>query len=460
VAFGWRAFATPSRGVPVVLALLPVLKTAGSSGFLVRFALPDLFTFVTLAGTIVALSRRRDGGWGNVRLPWQVLLGLGFLFFFAVTSISASRNLEESLTEITAYAVDAVLLALIVLLVRSRAQVIRCLRAWEVGALIALGGSVIGIALIFSGNITTSWTEGPKLASTFKKSGQLSAYLLPSIPLLWFNAEYLSKTKRARVARRCLFVAVMLALLATGSRTGLALGGGLILFLWGARWMRRFFTHRPGLKIALLVAVLGTVIPMLVQSFDTMPFAFRRAFSIMSSDGSLESLSPTRYHQFLGWQVAASHYPLLGVGTGDFNSRNTCFVADSWKSHEIHNTYLGVWAETGVFGILSLSMFYLGVLISAYQVLARSEDETFRALGFALVISNLVLFAYGVSNFGLRMRHLWSIFGLTLAAWNVVVRDNRPPPLVAEAGRDPATRAASSPFASPPPSRRVPAYHT
>jgi O-antigen ligase len=85
----------------------------------------------------------------------------------------------------------------------------------------------------------------------------------------------------------------------------------------------------------------------------------------------------------------------------------------------VHNTYLGVWAETGLFGIAALVVFYLGVLRSAWQVFVRGDREM-AALGFALSVAVAVLYIYGVTNFGLRMRHLWCVFGVVLAAWNVV----------------------------------------
>ena len=53
--------------------------------------------------------------------------------------------------------------------------------------------------------------------------------------------------------------------------------------------------------------------------------------------------------------------------------------------------------------------------------------------GANVLVALITLYAYGVSHFGLRMRHLWMTFGLIAAAWNVLWWETR---------RLPALRAA------------------
>lgn len=417
LGMGWRSFSRPARGIPVILVLLPVLKTAVHGGILVRFALPDMFTFVVFTGTVLVLLRRRDPGWARIRLPKQVLLGLAAFLAMVVLSFSVTEDPARSGIELTAYGVNLVLFALIVYHVRTREQIHECLRAWELGVVIAVLGSVVGVVLLFAGVVDVFFTEGPKVASTFKKSGQLSAYLLPSIPLLWFNLKELSTTRRSRILRRLLIAGTYLSIVAAGSRGGLVVGGLLIAGLFGGGWLRSLRG-----RVALTASAAGlaafAVVPIVRRALDALPFTFQRALSILSGVSSLESLSPTRYHQFLGWKVAAAEYPWLGVGTGDFRARATALVPQAWRAHEIHNTYLGVWAETGVAGICALAVLYLGMLRAGWQVMTRG-DRRMAALGFALIVSLVTLTIYGVMNFGLRMRHLWSIFGLTIAAWNI-----------------------------------------
>jgi len=424
--FAWRSFATPFRGLLVVLAALPLLKTVAHEGVLARFAPPDVFVALTAAGTAVVLARRRDAAWGSVRIPREVLLGGGAFAAAALLSVLASEDVGRSAVELAAYGVNAVLFALLVFHVRTREALFTCVRAWEIGVVIAVLGSVAGVALLFAGNLETPLTEGPKLASTFKKSGQLSAYLLPSFPLLWFARRELSTSRRARALRGLLIAAAYASLVATGSRTGLALGTAILAALFAGSWLRTLLGRQTLLRLGVAVAALAAVVPAAGDLASRLPYSFQRAFSVLDGVSSLERMSPTRYYQFQGWQVAAAERPWLGVGTGDFKTRATSLVPAAWHAHEVHNTYLGVWAETGIPGIAALAVLYLGILRAAWQVIGRG-DRSIAALGFALLVALGVLYLYGISNFGLRMRHLWCVFGLVVAAGNVVLREGARP---------------------------------
>jgi O-antigen ligase len=416
--FGAQSFLRPRRGILAVLFLLPILKTAGSTGFLARFAIADIFLFLVLMGTVVSIARSRAGEWRSIRIPRQALFALAAFLPLVLISFFFSESVERSLIETMAYFVNVVFAALIVLHIRTRRDLSQAFLIWEKAVVVTLVGGVAGIILLFTGNFDTALTEGPKLASTFKKSGQLSAYLLPSIAVLWYNFVYLSATRSARMLRGILFVTLFVCLVGTGSRTGLALGAAAFFLLFGAQGARNFL-RRPALHLG--AAAIGAVVLIFAMRAvsSVLPFSFQRAFSIVSGESSLERLSPTRYYQFLGWEIAAAEYPLFGVGAGDFHSRTTSFVPAAWKSHEIHNTYLGVWAETGILGILALILLYVGVMQAGWEGLGHSKDPRLAGVHFALLAALCVLVVYGMSNFGLRMRHLWAIFGLILAAWNV-----------------------------------------
>ncbi|HET9887212.1 MAG TPA: O-antigen ligase family protein, partial [bacterium] len=324
--------------------MLPILKTAGSAGFLVRFAMADVFLFLVLLGTVVAMARGRAGDWRSLRIPRQALFALGAFLPLVLVSFFFSESVERSLIETLAYFVNVVFAALIVLHVRTRRDLHQAFLIWEKAVVLTLIGGVAGLVLLFTGNFDTALTEGPKLASTFKKSGQLSAYLLPSIAVLWYNFAYLSPTKKSRILRGLVFFVLFVCLVGTGSRTGLALGAATFLFLFGAQGARNF-VRRPAMHLGAAAIAAVLCVGALHAVSSVLPFSFQRAFSIVSGESSLERLSPTRYYQFLGWEIAAAEYPLFGVGAGDFHSRTTSFVPAAWKSHEIHNTYLGVWAE-------------------------------------------------------------------------------------------------------------------
>ena len=422
---GWMAFTRPVWGVLALLLAIPLQKTAGSEGVAAKFALADVFTFFTLLGLAVAMGRGRDPGWRTVRIPRQFLLGIVLFFGIGVASLLVTETLTRSAVEMISYVVNVAILVLIVLLVRNRSTLYRCLSAWEAGLVITVLGALVAVVLLFCGQFDTLLTNGPKVTSTFKKSGQLSSYITATIPLLWFNLRYRSPTARQRTLRRLLLVATLLALMATGSRTGFAIGFVVVAVLFGGRWVWGVLGRRRLLKLSGLALVVLIVSASPKVGLQSVPYSFQRAVSIaMRSEGAtLHTLSPTRYYQKVGFEAAAAEYPLTGVGVGDFYSRLTSLAPGAWKSHEVHNTYLGVWAETGIVGALALLLFFLAVPRAAAQIVLHGRDAATSGLGLALALSFVALFLYGLTGFGLRTRHLWATFGLVFAAWNVMWRE-------------------------------------
>jgi O-antigen ligase len=406
-----------------VLFTLPMQKTSASGGIAARFAVPDAFTFLVVAGTLVAIARGRGGDWGSLRVPRQFYVGLVLFLTMALASFFVTETASRSLVETIAYSVNIALLACIVFHVRTRPALYRCLRAWEAGVILVVAGGLIGVVMLFLGNVDSLLTNGPKVTSTFKKSGQLSLYLTASLPLLWFQWAFRSHTTRVRLRRMLLIALALICLFATGSRTGFLLGVGLVGVLFGGRVAGSFLRSRPALKLSGLGLAALAAGPLLVILFHTLPFSFQRAFSIAQGVSSLEVLSPTRHYQLQGFEVAAVRYPFTGVGVGDFFSRNTALAPGAWSPHEIHNTYLGVWAETGIIGVVALFVFLLATVQAGWQVVANARDRELQGLAVALLISWLVLIAYGVSAFELRTRHLWVVFAFLLVTWNVMWRE-------------------------------------
>jgi hypothetical protein len=59
---------------------------------------------------------------------------------------------------------------------------------------------------------------------------------------------------------------------------------------------------------------------------------------------------------------------------------------------------------------------------AGWQGMSHAKNPSESALHVALMAALFLMIIYGVSNFGLRMRTLWVIFGLSIAAWNVTRR--------------------------------------
>lgn len=102
-----------------------------------------------------------------------------------------------------------------------------------------------------------------------------------------------------------------------------------------------------------------------------------------------------------------SRHPLAGVGLGNFNLI---------QSRYAHNSYLQIWAEMGLLGIISILWLVVAILRSA---LKNIKDAANKNMLFALCAANI---AFGVNNFidfGFFLPEVsliwWIILGLTVS---------------------------------------------
>jgi O-antigen ligase len=83
------------------------------------------------------------------------------------------------------------------------------------------------------------------------------------------------------------------------------------------------------------------------------------------------------------WQVAwnmAMFRPLTGFGLGTYHlAYNSFRLDDKWWSMFAHNNYLQIWAESGVFALLSFLAFFLVSFFFALKEIKNvNQDGLYR----------------------------------------------------------------------------------
>lgn len=413
----------------ISLFLVPWAKSFGIPG-LERVALADLTIGAALVAAILAVKRIRrnqleEGGSPSPRIPQLALFG-GLLFIIGMgISLPFSESVGRAFVETGAYGWGALFAGLLVLGIRSPSSLQRAFSAWEWGARGVFVGSVVGLALLSTGHFNSPLLDGPRLTSTFQFSGQLASYLVATLPLLWLQWKHTpSPSPLLRQLRILQIFIAAVALAGTASRSGIVLG----VFVGAAVVTYTLATERQrlGPRVRPLRWVAGAVVAGLVifaaqlASSPGLPFAFRRAvdFDTTPSSTMLQELSPARAAQWEGFQFALGNGGVAGVGPGQFKLHSTSFAPQAFRPHEMHNTLLGVWVEDGIVAACGLTLFTATGLAMGWN-LVRSAQGHSRDVAFALTLSLAALLLYGVLHFGLRMRTLWAVYGLLLAAWNL-----------------------------------------
>jgi O-antigen ligase len=127
----------------------------------------------------------------------------------------------------------------------------------------------------------------------------------------------------------------------------------------------------------------------------------------------------------MAWNVIRAH-PILGVGAGAYSFEFRQYqphdlLGDGVWVYIVHNVYLLRWAETGVFGLCSLLLFFVVGLRKAV-VCTRVHDENQAALALgcsAAVVALLWEMLWDVSLGFSANALVWFLFGLLVAVQRV-----------------------------------------
>ena len=217
------------------------------------------------------------------------------------------------------------------------------------------------------------------VTGALKHSNNLAAYLIYVIPLLAGMAAAhgrssgTQKTLAQTLYQFSLVVVILLlvfCLVLTFSRggwLGFIVAGGLMFFLL------------PQKKFILF---LGTVFVLLILSSSGI--TERVATSLCAGGDS------GRYQLWDGaWAMIAEH-PFLGKGVGTFMAFSKDYIQGRGAMYA-HNCYLQIWAETGIFGLLSFLMF-LGVVFRSGLAAFRQNGGGEKATVLAGLLCGTVAF--------------------------------------------------------------------
>jgi O-antigen ligase len=425
------ALLAPLLGVAAVVS--PVAAVAGAAALLfVTVAFYDLAAGVALFATLTFLESLPGvgGGLGAVKVGGFVLVlaalrrsGAPFLLkerpelayvatFFAGWAVASSLWAED----VARAGGDGLRLVLNVALVFVVFAAVRDARdaRWIVWGYLA-GGAAAAVV----GFLDPAAGASNRLAGGLGEPNFLAAVLIPALVFAVFT---LGSTERAAARRWLLWGFVLLftvAIFMTQSRGGLvALAVTFVAaLLFGGR-MRRHF--------AALGAVAASFGLVYYAAFAS-PWALERLANPGGGTGRADL-----------WSVATgviADHPVLGVGAGNFpivapqyatepiNLPFARLVVDTPKV--AHNTYLGVFADLGIVGLLAFVVIVLSALFLARRAtryFARSGEVELELLCRAVFVGLVGMLAAFVFLSGEYEKQLWLLIGLAVALYGLARR--------------------------------------
>ncbi|MBR1579988.1 MAG: O-antigen ligase family protein [Selenomonadaceae bacterium] len=251
---------------------------------------------------------------------------------------------------------------------------------------------------------------------TFLRGAYMQSALLYVILLPGFLILTLRSTKPPiKIACWIFFIASLTAFILLKTR------GAMLCMLVVLPLVIAFFVRdlKKLLSIALILALT------LVAFINLHPSTVERVETVKNLDAE-QSVS----ERFLIWRSSINmikDHPIMGVGFGEFEQNyKGKYISDDakerWQGHA-HNTYLQLWAETGVIGLTIYCALFGYILRWSWRRRANHYAAMifFSTLGFMLYS----LTDYTYSSFS-AMRVYWFVFGICLRGADLPVDKSAP----------------------------------
>lgn len=254
-----------------------------------------------------------------------------------------------------------------------------------------------------------------------------SFLLFPAFLLMTLLLDDNIRREPHRIAKLALLL-ILGAILLTGSRAGwLALGLGTLILL--------FLLGRRRLAFSIIVFAIFTSIIILPLGLSYIQVRYPDAYSRfgLSRYNIQYIMSGQRTEpRLVLWQNALENgleHPLIGIGLRNFKGRASDLVVDtplaylSRGEHNIHNTYLSGFVETGVVGFLSLCFMFLYFLLRA-AFNTKLPNPTLRPISYAILVAIVAAYVQGMFLEFVTVRHLWLLFGINVSIARVIVNSS------------------------------------
>ena len=392
-----------------------VEQSVSSSGYYISIALLPLAALY--ASWIWNVMKVQD----RFRLRKRLLLPVSVYTLFCVISITQSIDPELTRFELVSLVYCLAIFVYLAGNVRNIGQVRLIVGALIVTvalqSLLAIAqsatGSSLGLEFFGGAEVIMMESQGaaglvPRASGTLGHPNSLAIYLELLLPLT-LGSALLAATHIRRWLITITFFLGAGALVLTLSRGGILAGAGMLvvfLFVWGKR------AGKLALVSSIVIAGFATIV-LLLTAIDN---PVKRRF--------IEDRYETAFVRVPLLEVASrviEHNFWLGVGLNNYSFAAERYdytperIAVQWPA-PVHNIYLLVLAETGVFALLALAAFFVGVLGKGFKA-ARAPDLERSTYAIALTAGFTAMLLHGFVDYAYLSKsfYIWFVAGLLVA---------------------------------------------
>lgn len=277
----------------------------------------------------------------------------------------------------------------------------------------------------------------PRIISTFRNSNMLLTYLHISLGLTIFLVMIEKNMMNKRILKLAATILLM-NILFTGSR--LIVGVILTLLIISFSIKNENRKHNYSLNCILVFLFTGFLMfALLCTRWTVYPVKIEKIDATKQLNISLTYADSIYHIQHLAALKMIKEHPFKGVGFGEFINKLPDYV--DWNKYDItlmvekmdkffhldpHSTYLGIFAETGFFGLVSLLFIFYFILkncLLVYKIYKNDLTYRYMSISALAVLAGFLLNAFFIDI--MNMRHLWIFMALLIAMKNILEKEKR-----------------------------------
>lgn len=417
----------PVNGIYLGFFLSSILLTPSLPVIGTKFAAPDIPLLLAVATIPVVLTTGSNHA-AKLEHREKAILWTGFAFLYWGSLSLAYNNLFNrvevlnSVIDLANYSYGVCILAAMVLLVNDWDKWNKCVIAWLLGV-----GLVSIVSILAALGLAPEWAHNgggsSRISSTFRTVNQLHGYVAPTVPVLALIALRKNLHPFTRPLACALLAGALVAVLLTGSRMAIFLTGISCVFVLASAisTLRR----HPWVFLTIVVSIFSlaaagafVVDLVLTHGAEALPPGMKSVGRIVNGLFGVQDLNELAGPRGEQMSIVYENWwrqILLGVGPGNFS-----FAYE--HKHEIHNSFVGVFVEEGLPGLLLLASFVGLILYYGYQFSIGSSDQA--RLMQSAVIAFFIVNVYGLFSFGIRQRIFWLAAGLVVCGIRIAAREH------------------------------------
>jgi len=252
-----------------------------------------------------------------------------------------------------------------------------------------------------------------RMASFLSNANLLAGYL--SVPFFFSWVQYRKSLGRRRHIYLAIFVALLVSLIFTFSRSGYLgiIAGAIVLYIVRSRENQRK-------RFIKCIVIAFTAIFLLALFIIVKSPMLQSTSNILSAmvAGDTQELDSSNQNRLMVWNMAIKMYkssPLIGVGAGQFQVLFENYIPLKYSfldAFNAHNTYLQILAETGILGLTSFFALF-GYIVLMVLKASKKDPSTIEEMGGALA-GLITLVVIGLTH-NMVKTEIWFIAGLVLA---------------------------------------------